>query len=160
MGKRMHRSFLRHCAEGDDLSAEADSILKEGTMDEPSTFNVEAEMKELMGMLEPGESPAIALKRCRPPRGWKRKSIEQQSLEEIKFARLTEVCDALVSHGVHDVYQCKREELDRCTEKAAITTEYSADAGPWWYRWTVGEQNSEVFGPFETKMIASWMRSS
>merc|ERR1712039_226761 len=98
-------------------------------------------------------------KRCRPG-GRKRKSTEQQSPEEIKFARLTEVCDALVTHGLHDVYQCKREDLDRCKEKHGKAPECSADVdGSWWYRWTAGEQNGEVFGPFETSIIASWMRS-
>mmetsp|Transcript_152292 Transcript_152292/g.283744 ORF Transcript_152292/g.283744 Transcript_152292/m.283744 type:complete len:519 (-) Transcript_152292:22-1578(-) len=156
--KELYRAFIEYCAKDSILPEQALQLL-EGKVDMGSL------LRELAGMLEPLETPAGALRRCRPLRKKRKKQHQPEAGqgEGTRFDRLSEVCDILLTRGIHNVYESRREELEEL-ERQKSGTEAGSETAKivgerWQYRWTAGEQQGDVFGPFDTQTITSWFSS-
>jgi len=134
--RRLYRSFLEYCSEGGPLSAEARRVVSQVASEEGEDVDVSAYLAEMVGdFLRPFETPTAALRRYRPLQRQKKRRTEAQhdttlaamTPDEAKFNRLTELCDALVTRGFHDIYQNRREELEKLpTSRPALSRHLSA----------------------------------
>lgn len=156
--KELYRAFIEYCHQDSTLPEQALQLL-EGRVDMGSL------LRELAGMLEPCETPAGALRRCRPARKKRKKQHQPEAAqgEGTNFDRLSEVCDILCTRGIYNVYESKREELEELEREKFGTESESESSKPeaerWQYRWTAGEEQGEIFGPFDGDTITSWFSS-
>lgn len=90
----------------------------------------EALIFEIVRILQPGETPAAALRRFK----------KEGRLEQLE--RTTELCDGLMASGLFGIYEERRAQI----------TEYVQ----WYLRWGSIEGPKEVHGPFTVSAMRSW----
>eukprot|EP00439_Symbiodinium_sp_Y106_P087465 s2_g56.t2 len=178
--QKLHFDFLEHCAQLGPLPAPERVLFEEVRERMRAESDVQSRLEALVEELQPGETPAGALRRLRPK---KRKGNEaEKSAEDDKcsFTRISELCDQLVFDGIASVYEASRAELMKLRSVKArgkMKAKAAKKAGPgkdaevgaskaaedpscenWQYRWAAGDEQGVVFGPFRRDMLAEWKR--
>ncbi|CAE7548856.1 PPM1A [Symbiodinium sp. CCMP2456] len=103
--QKLHFDFLEHCAQLGPLPAPERALYEEVRERMRAESDVQSRLEALVEELQPGETPAGALRRLRPK---KRKANDaEKSAEDDKcsFTRISELCDQLVFDGIASVYE-------------------------------------------------------
>lgn len=125
-------------------------------------------LTQLIDLLQPEETPTSALRRLRPPpkkfqrvkNFGKEATTEESKRIAAEIGKITECCDQLFGTGLHDVYSTPREDLITQLENMPTTSSLmnnNPDVVMWKYKWN---ENSEVFGPFDSKQMLQWQEQN